>query len=66
MRNKVACFAEIWYTQNRNGGIGMKSFLVVVDMQKDFVDAACCAGVTSETHDAALTTMKSCQIEVCS
>ena len=44
----------------------MKSFLVVVDMQKDFVDAACCAGVTPETHDAALTTMKSCQIEVCS
>lgn len=30
------------------------------------VDAACCAGVTPETHDAALTTMKSCQIEVCS
>lgn len=28
------------------------------------VDAACCAGVTPETHDAALTTMKSCQVEV--
>ena len=28
------------------------------------VDAACCAGVTPESHDAALTTMKMCQIEV--
>lgn len=28
------------------------------------VDANCCAGVTPETHKAALTTMKMCQIEV--
>lgn len=28
------------------------------------VDASCCAGVTPETHKAALTVMKSCQIEV--
>ena len=28
------------------------------------VDAACCAGVTPESHNAALTTMKMCQIEV--
>ena len=28
------------------------------------VDASCCAGVTPETHDAALMTMKMCQIEV--
>ena len=28
------------------------------------VDAACCAGVTVESHEAALTTMKMCQIEV--
>lgn len=28
------------------------------------VDAACCAGVTPESHAAALTTMKMCQIEV--
>lgn len=28
------------------------------------VDAACCAGVTPETHNAALTTMKMCQIDV--
>ena len=27
-------------------------------------DASCCAGVTIETHKAALTTMKSCQIKV--
>ena len=28
------------------------------------VDASCCAGVTPETHEAALTTMKCCQIDV--
>lgn len=28
------------------------------------VDASCCAGVTPESHQAALTTMKSCQINV--
>ena len=28
------------------------------------VDSSCCAGVTPETHDAALTTMKMCQIDV--
>lgn len=29
-----------------------------------WVDAACCAGVTPEAHEAALTTMKSCQIDI--
>ena len=28
------------------------------------LDAACCAGVTPESHDAALTTMTMCQIRV--
>lgn len=28
------------------------------------VDAACCAGTSDEAHNAALTTMKSCQIDV--
>ena len=28
------------------------------------VNAACCAGVTPDTHNAALTTMASCQIEI--
>ena len=28
------------------------------------VDASCCAGVTPETHRAALETMKMCQINV--
>ena len=28
------------------------------------VDGSCCAGVTPESHEAALTTMKMCQIEV--
>lgn len=28
------------------------------------VDSACCAGVTPESHNAALLTMKSCQIDV--
>ena len=31
---------------------------------KIMVDADCCAGVTPETHDAALLTMKMCQIDV--
>ena len=31
---------------------------------KSSVDSACCAGVTPESHEAALQTMKSCQIEV--
>ena len=29
-----------------------------------FVDAPCCAGVSDETHQAALATMKCCQIQV--
>jgi len=29
-----------------------------------YVDAACCAGVTVDTHNAALATMKMCQINV--
>ncbi len=28
------------------------------------VDAACCAGVTPASHEAALTTMKMCQVEI--
>ena len=28
------------------------------------VDASCCAGVTAESHDAALLTMKMCQVEI--
>lgn len=33
--------------------------------EKDiYVDASCCAGVTPETHSAALTTMKMCQINI--
>ena len=28
------------------------------------VDASCCAGVTGESHDAALLTMKMCQVDV--
>ena len=28
------------------------------------VDASCCAGVTPESHEAALTTMKMCQIDI--
>lgn len=29
-----------------------------------YVDSSCCAGVTADTHNAALTTMKMCQINV--
>ena len=38
-----------------------KAFLPEVPIR---VEAACCAGVTPQSHDAALTTMKMCQIEV--
>lgn len=31
---------------------------------KIIVDASCCAGVTPESHSAALTTMKMCQVDV--
>ena len=41
-----------------------QEYLIVVDMQKDFVDSACCAGVTPQKHAAALETMRSCQIIV--
>lgn len=34
------------------------------DMCEIYVDHQCCAGVTPETHEAALTTMKMCQINV--
>ena len=34
------------------------------DIANITVDASCCAGVTPETHIAALTTMKMCQIDV--
>ena len=32
--------------------------------QDILVDSTCCAGVTPQSHDAALTTMKMCQIQV--
>ena len=41
--------------------------LLKSDFYKDFdisVDAACCAGVTPESHEAALKTMEMCQINV--
>ncbi|MCL2496849.1 MAG: amidase, partial [Clostridiales bacterium] len=28
------------------------------------VDSACCAGVTKESHNAALLTMKMCQVDI--
>ena len=28
------------------------------------VDASCCAGVTPDSHNAALVTMKMCQVEI--
>lgn len=39
----------------------IKSFAPEVKIS---VDASCCAGVTPESHRAALETMKSCQINV--
>lgn len=43
----------------------MKKTLIVVDPDNRItVDGSCCAGVTPQTHEAALETMKMCQIEV--
>ena len=39
----------------------LKAFMPEVKIS---VDSACCAGVTPEKHDAALETMRSCQIYV--
>lgn len=39
-------------------------YLIVVDMQKDFVDTSCCAGVTPESYLRALESMKTCQIQI--
>lgn len=39
----------------------LKAFLPEVTI---CVDSRCCAGVTPESHEAALTTMKMCQIEI--
>ncbi|MDE7312993.1 MAG: cysteine hydrolase [Eubacterium sp.] len=35
-----------------------------IPQMRIFVDASCCAGVTPKTHQAALETMKMCQIDV--
>ena len=39
----------------------LKAFLPEVEMK---VDASCCAGVTPKKHEAALETMRSCQIHI--
>ena len=43
------------------GSMNVKSFLPEVEI---VVDASCCAGVTPKTHEAALETMRMCQIDV--
>ncbi|MDE7405025.1 MAG: isochorismatase family protein, partial [Lachnospiraceae bacterium] len=42
------------------------ALLIKAKMQETVikVDASCCAGVTPESHEAALLTMKMCQIEM--
>ncbi len=44
-----------------SNAILLKNHLPDVEL---FVKADCCAGVTPETHEAALTTMKMCQIQI--
>ena len=39
----------------------LKAFLPEINIK---VDASCCAGVTPEKHEAALETMRSCQIQI--
>ena len=46
-------------------GVGKSSLLNYLFPELDIaVDASCCAGVTPQSHTAALTTMKMCQIDV--
>ena len=40
----------------------LKAFMPEVKIS---VDASCCAGVTPQKHEAALETMRSCQVHVC-
>ena len=40
----------------------IKAYLPEISVK---VIASCCSGVTPESHEAALTTMKMCQVEVC-
>jgi nicotinamidase-related amidase len=40
----------------------VKAYLPEVPLS---VDAECCAGVTTESHETALAAMQSCQIEIC-
>lgn len=44
-----------------SNALAIKAFLPEV---KITVDEKCCAGVTQKSHEAAITTMKSCQIQV--
>jgi nicotinamidase-related amidase len=44
-----------------SNALGTKAYVPEAPIK---VDAACCAGVTPFAHDAAITTMKSCQIEI--
>lgn len=44
-----------------SNALTIKAHLPEVPM---YVDPACCAGVTPQAHEAALTTMKSCQIQM--
>lgn len=44
-----------------SNALGIKAFLPECEIT---VDSSCCAGVSPERHDAALETMKSCQINV--
>ena len=38
--------------------------LFVIDMQNDFIDAACCAGSTPEWHEKALDMLEHCHFNV--
>lgn len=44
-----------------SNAIMLKAFMPEIQIA---VDPSCCAGVTPETHEAALTTMKMCQIDI--
>ena len=54
----VGLFTDICVVSN---ALLIKAFLPEANVS---VDASCCAGITIATHDAALQTMKMCQIDI--
>ena len=60
----VIGMAERTTVSSDGGALSSDIAVLVIDMQNDFVDISCCTGTTPEAHNAALSVMKSCQIDI--